>query len=230
MEKFCGWKRVRMATAGEMVARTAEVFGLNVSTLESIDRTLVVAGLRHKGGRGRSGAQMTARDIAHLAIAAAHDVAMKDAAALVGKVSALPRGPCRFRNLPGSDDVLDLLSEGSDWSIFPNIKDLEERLPGAQALLAEPDLSAAMSRVIDALAEVESGEIDLQVSIRFSNQGPKATILYQVGQAQLEVFYMPSKTAWTDQRVDRSFGLSTMLLHDLANIIHGDRASIAARD
>lgn len=47
-----------MATAGQMVAKAAEIFGIGLSTLEGIDRTLVVAGLRHKGGRGRSGVRV----------------------------------------------------------------------------------------------------------------------------------------------------------------------------
>lgn len=216
-----------MATAGEMVARTAEVFGVNVSTLESIDRTLVVAGLRHKGGRGRSGAHMTARDISHLAIAAAHDVAMKDAATLVGKISALPRGLSRLRNLPASGDEVDMLAEGTDWSSPPSAEELEECLPGAEFLLSEPTLGAAMTRVVDGLAPGASGSKDVQVAISFSNRGPKATILYQVGPTQLELSYMPSKDEWIEPAVDRNFRLGTKLLRRLAGIIHDDRPAAA---
>lgn len=214
-----------MTTAGEMVARTAEVFGVNVSTLESIDRTLVVAGLRHKGGRGRSGAHMTARDISHLAIAAAHDVAMKDAAVLVGKVSALPRGLHRYRILPASDDVLDMLAEGTDWSAPPGEEDLEQCLPGATALLNEPSLGEAMSRVIDGLAGDALGGEGVKVTIRFSNQGPQGTILYQAGNAQLEIFYLPAGKDREKPAVDRNFSLNTTLLRKLAHIIHGDPKS-----
>lgn len=209
-----------MATAGEMVAKTAEVFGVNVSTLESIDRVLVVAGLRHKGGRGRSGAHMTARDISHLAIAAAHDAAMKDAAALVGKVSALPLGLSRVRNLPASEGVLDMLAEGADWSFPSSDEELEKRLPAAGSLMAETTLGAAMARVIDLLAEEAGGGGEVQVTIWFSNQGPRATILYQVGQAQLELSYLPSKDEWVEPVVERNFRLVTKVLRQLAKVIH----------
>lgn len=211
-----------MATAGEMVTKTAEVFGVNVSALESIDRVLVVAGLRHKGGRGRSGAHMTARDISHLAIAAAHDAAMKDAAALVGKVSALPLGLSRFRSLPASDAALDMLAESTDWSFPPSHEELEERLPGAGSLMVETTMGAAMARVIDLLADEAGGDEEMQVTIRFSNEGPKATILYQVGQAQLELSYLPSKDEWIEPVVERNFRLVTKVLRRLAQVIHDD--------
>lgn len=211
-----------MATAGQMVAMTADIFGMNVSTLESIDRVLVVAGLRHKGGRGRSGARMTARDIAHLAIAAAHDAAMKDAAALVGKITALPRGLASFRIVPSSDSLLDRLAEGTDWSIVLDRDKVEERVPGAKLLIAEPDLGSAMSRMIDGLAEGAFTGEDTIMTIRFSNQGPQAIVLYEAGGAQLEIPYFPAKQDLESQPVDRSVSLNSVLLRDLARVIHGD--------
>lgn len=58
-----------MATPGELVAAVAEALGIPLATVVEHDRNLVVAGLRTKGGRGRSAPQMTPRDLAHLLVA-----------------------------------------------------------------------------------------------------------------------------------------------------------------
>lgn len=58
-----------MATPGELVAAIAEAFKLPLSTIVEHDRNLVTAGLRTKGGRGRSAAQTTSRDAARLLVA-----------------------------------------------------------------------------------------------------------------------------------------------------------------
>ncbi|MCW5735979.1 MAG: hypothetical protein KIS73_17760 [Enhydrobacter sp.] len=55
-----------MATPGELVAAVAEALGIPLATVVEHDRNLVVAGLRTKGGRGRSAPQTTPRDLAHL--------------------------------------------------------------------------------------------------------------------------------------------------------------------
>lgn len=211
-----------VATAGQMVAKTAEIFGMNVSTLESIDRVLVVAGLRHKGGRGRSGARMTARDIAHLAIAAAHDVAMKDAAALVGKITVLRLSVPGFRNLPASDSLLDRLAEGTDWTFVLDRDEVEERMPGAKLLMAEPDLGSVMSRIIDGLAEGAFGGGDVNMTIKFSNQGPRAILLYEADGAQLELPYFTAKQDRETPRINRSCSLDARLLRELARVIHDE--------
>jgi hypothetical protein len=57
-----------MSSPGEMVSVVAKVLGLPEATVVVHDRNLAVAGLRSKGGRGRSAARMTASDAASLLI------------------------------------------------------------------------------------------------------------------------------------------------------------------
>lgn len=59
-----------MATPGELVTVLAEDMGIPQATMAQYDRQLVVAGLRTKNGRGLSAANVTARDCAHLIVAA----------------------------------------------------------------------------------------------------------------------------------------------------------------
>lgn len=57
-----------MATPGGLVTAMANAFGLSHPTVVEHDRLLLRAGLRTKGGRGRSAPQTTMRDAAHLAV------------------------------------------------------------------------------------------------------------------------------------------------------------------
>jgi hypothetical protein len=60
-----------MATPGELVKAIAAVLGIPEPTAVQYDRQLAEAGLRTKGGRGRSAARVTARDASNLLIAIA---------------------------------------------------------------------------------------------------------------------------------------------------------------
>jgi len=72
-----------MASPGELVKLIAAVTGEEEATVTVHDRNLVLAGLRTKGGRGRSAAKVTPRDAAHLltSVLGAHRV--KDSVATV---------------------------------------------------------------------------------------------------------------------------------------------------
>jgi len=67
-----------MATPGELVKVIAAVTGEDEATVAHHDRNLVVAGLRTKGGRGRSAATVTARDGAVLLTAVLGSYRVKD--------------------------------------------------------------------------------------------------------------------------------------------------------
>jgi hypothetical protein len=58
-----------MATPGELVKTTATALGIPEGTVFQFDRQLSEAGLRSKGGRGRSAAKVTPEDAANLLIA-----------------------------------------------------------------------------------------------------------------------------------------------------------------
>ncbi len=79
-----------MATPGEMVRRMAEALSLPEPMVVMVDRKLSEAGLRTKGGRGKSAAQMTASDIANLLIAVIGSSMMKDETEAVAEYGALP--------------------------------------------------------------------------------------------------------------------------------------------
>lgn len=67
-----------MATPGELVKVIAAATGEDEATVAQHDRNLVVAGLRTKGGRGRSAAKVTARDAALLLTAVLGSHRVKD--------------------------------------------------------------------------------------------------------------------------------------------------------
>ena len=94
-----------MATPSELVHAVAEVLGVSEATVVVHDRNLVMAGLRTKGGRGRSAPRVTARDAANLLIAVTASSAIKDAAETVRTYSALDQRHLFHlldKNVPGS--------------------------------------------------------------------------------------------------------------------------------
>jgi hypothetical protein len=72
-----------MASPGELVKIVAISLGLPEPTVVVHDRNLVIAGLRSKGGRGRSAAAVTARDAANLLTAVLGSGLVKDSVASV---------------------------------------------------------------------------------------------------------------------------------------------------
>jgi hypothetical protein len=63
---FPAEKKPSMASPGELVRTVSSVTGVPLPTIVAIDRRLVKAKLRTKGGRGFNAAQMTALDAARL--------------------------------------------------------------------------------------------------------------------------------------------------------------------
>ncbi|MDP4021043.1 hypothetical protein Q8W71_00270 [Methylobacterium sp. NEAU 140] len=55
----------------QLIEAVADALGVDVATVVTHDRNLVAAGMRSKGGRGKSAAKMTAIDAANLLIAVA---------------------------------------------------------------------------------------------------------------------------------------------------------------
>lgn len=79
-----------MTSPGTMVKFVADVLGVPEVTVLQHDRNLAAAGLRTKGGRGRSAAKMTPQDIANLLIGVAASSMVKETVEIVGDYSALP--------------------------------------------------------------------------------------------------------------------------------------------
>ncbi|WP_442753885.1 hypothetical protein ACNHKD_12885 [Methylocystis sp. JAN1] len=68
-----------MATPGELVKVVAAATGEDEPTVAQIDRSLHLAGLRTKGGRGPAAAKVTPRDAAHLLTAMTASTRPRDA-------------------------------------------------------------------------------------------------------------------------------------------------------
>ncbi|QCO54445.1 hypothetical protein EOK75_00580 [Pseudorhodobacter turbinis] len=210
-----------MTTAGEMVMKTAQVFGVNPVTLESIDRALLNAGLRNKGGRGRSAAQMVGLDICNLALAAVHGVGMKEAPALVAKVSGLPRHLSRLRRQPASDSILDRLAEGTDWA-FPQWHDDFSQLPLGQELMRAATLGSAMGVLVDGLAAgALNNEDHHKITVKITNNDPFARLHYEANRMELEVRYGLPDANLPAPAFQMALTLTTDLFEQLADIIRG---------
>ena len=111
-----------MATPGELVEVMADALGVPAATVVVHDRNLVIAGLRSKGGRGRSAAQVTERDAAHLLTAILASAQVRDSAYSVeryaktrpverssGADSYKRSGIKQLAKLPGRHSFIDAL-------------------------------------------------------------------------------------------------------------------------
>lgn len=114
--------RRAMATPGQLMEVVGECLGMSVASVVGYDRYLADAGLRTKGGRGKSAVQVTARDAAHLLVAILGGGQVKDAVATVQRYAqtvphsetSSKRGfkPLRFdelASLPDSHSFIDAL-------------------------------------------------------------------------------------------------------------------------
>jgi hypothetical protein len=88
-------------TPGQLVKAVAIALDVPEETVAQHDRNLVVAGLRTKGGRGRSAPSVTPRDVARLVSAVLGAVKVKDSASVVRFLEAT-------RVSPGSQEYLPL--------------------------------------------------------------------------------------------------------------------------
>jgi len=114
-----------MASPGQLVDTVAQVLGVPQPTVKVHDYNLSVAGLRSKGGRGRSAAKMTSADAANLLIAVAASSFVKDTVDTVRDYADLPV----FHNMSAS------------WA---------DTLPSLQALSREHTMREALIGLIDA--------------------------------------------------------------------------------
>lgn len=131
-----------MATPGDLKRVVADVLGVPEPTVTVHDRNLAEAGLRSKGGRGRSAAQMTPEDAANLLIAVAGSSLVKDTVVTVREYSELP---CKYGELSTRSGQHEFKIDGNPeprWSLseFP--------LPEMQALPEGHTFSAALAALL----------------------------------------------------------------------------------
>jgi hypothetical protein len=157
-----------MATPGDLIRAMASVLGISEGTAFQFDRQLAEAGLRTKGGRGRSAAQVTAQDAANLLIAIAAapiaGPAVKDAARTCETYGSLPL----------------LSSFQQQAEAFANCG-----LPSLSKLPAKHTFRFATAALISAAAKGEAFGVpdqgtvfdcDLMFAIEFDGPAPRAEI------------------------------------------------------
>jgi hypothetical protein len=131
-------------TPGQLVKAVAIALDVPEETVVQHDRNLVVAGLRTKGGRGRSAPSVTPRDAARLITAVLGSVKVKDSAPVVGFLEAARVSPGRqgysplpfprFCELPPDHSFVDALTaiigEMDTPQMFDNFSEYARRFGG----------------------------------------------------------------------------------------------------
>ncbi|WP_128754963.1 hypothetical protein [Methylobacterium sp. GXF4] len=86
-----------------LIESVADALGVDVATVVTHDRNLLIAGLRTRGGRGRAAARMTPNDAANLIIAVAGADQVQNSVVAVQNFASLRFDPIRSssREIPG---------------------------------------------------------------------------------------------------------------------------------
>ncbi|MCE6959582.1 hypothetical protein LAZ40_10995 [Cereibacter sphaeroides] len=140
-----------MATRGQMVNRLAEIFGVPPAVVDVRDRKLSEAGLRTPSPRGRAAADMTAWDLAVVALGLAFRLGVRETVDLVSSAVDLP-----LSQSVGEDP--GLLVEGGRFGA--SVAGLLEWV-GAETAGEVFDMRIAMAR-IDGVPGVSGATIHLQ--------------------------------------------------------------------
>jgi len=169
-----------MASPGELVHKVAEALGVPEPTVIVHDRNLVRAGLRTKGGRGRSAATMTATDAANLIVAVAGSSVVKETVGTVNDYANLPPQSGEVSMGESSDSIRHDRNALATWQLvgFPisRLQDLPERHTFRDALIAliEAATDGSLTAAITALPRktVQGNLIPNLWSIEVTMWGP----------------------------------------------------------
>lgn len=210
-----------MATSGEMVAAMADLFDVNAVTVESIDRSLSAAGLRRKGGRGRSAAHMAGSDIVNLAFALILEAGMKDAPEKVGKVSRMPRQSAAVQWRPDPETPLSALVEQVEqYQEHPAATADLDVFPGGAALAAAETLGEGVAALVDAMAAGKFRSLDdVALNLQMWSIGPSAQLAYATRAGVLRVHYETTGPEAERPVFERRLKLDEALLWRLAEVI-----------
>jgi hypothetical protein len=200
-----------VATPGKLVRAVADMLGAPEPTVIQHDRNLVAAGLRSKGGRGLSAAQVTSRDAANLLIAICGSPPF--GASVKETVTTYHRyAPLRaFR--------------GTKLGNFSRVK---SELPTLGSLPAGHSFLDALAALIDSIAAGEfksQGRETGDIYVSLHDLGPTAYIDVKKDNS-IRLFYrrtadFPDLDA--DLRQVRSFSITT--LRELAHVVGATSAA-----
>lgn len=199
----------------------ADLFGINAVTVESIDRSLSNAGLRRKGGRGRSAAHMTGQDVTHLAFALILEAGMKDAPEKVGKVSRMlrQRATVQWRQDPGMP-LSSLAEQVERYQEHPAADVDLGAFPGGTALAAAETMGEGVAVLVNAMADGMFEALDdVALNLQMWNTGPSARLAYATRAGVLRTYYEASGPEADRPIFERSFKLDEALLRQFAGII-----------
>ena len=208
-----------MANSRQMAMAIAEIFGVQLVSTEIVSRTLMEAGLRMNGGRGRGALPMTGRDFLNVSIALASGVGMREAPAYVESVVNLP--------LSGGS----LLRDGNLIWEAPTLQN--GSLPLVARLQTKPiiglevfaTLGPAVSGWIDGMMEGRfawsaSGRIKLEIS----NVGPTAEFEFVDGDDHLLLTYATDSTSGPTPAWERRTIIRDAVFREFAALIRGGQA------
>lgn len=207
-----------MATSGEMVAATARLFDVPVTRVETLDRRLSEHGLRTKGGRGRSAARMVGLDVVNLTFAVMSGAGMMDAPAATDAITSMKQGLVLARWTPASSNIMAQLEEGVEWHM-PDSSEFEH-FPHGTALVRAKTFGEAVGLLVDAIAvdELKTSN-DTTLSMKITNDGPMASITFQVGRCVLQILFGAFGKGRDKPVIEQSSVLTGTTLQKLADII-----------
>lgn len=173
-----------MATPGFLVSLMAAATGIPVQTVRDTDRKLSEAGLRKKGGRGRSAATMGARDAAVLLLALL---------AGEGGAGTVPATLRLMSLVPTADEDRSILDDKWDLSWLPEPAfNYEQGAPLVD--LVEALIQAAYEGVLEdrliagakaSGAKKPDGSDDIQLSLSHAAPGGSVDVLIAAGWGQM---------------------------------------------
>jgi hypothetical protein len=133
-------------------------------TVAQIDRVLVVAGLRTKGGRGPSAPHVTHRDAARLIAAVMGSVMVKDSASMVSSLEATTKSSEMSSGLPPPklvslhrlskgrhtfvDGLAALIEDADTPEMFENFQEFAQLFAGITASVTQPGTHAVIHGAI----------------------------------------------------------------------------------
>jgi hypothetical protein len=206
-----------VATSGEMVSAVAEVMGVPVSKVETLDRRLSENGLRTKGGRGRAAAHMSALDVTNLVFAVMSGAGMTEAPAATEKMTNLKRS-LASTNLKLASDGMGGFIEGAGWR-FSEPSELE-LFPAGLALASAETFGETVAAMLDAMAsdEVKLSD-DVVVTLKFTTDGPDASLTLKVREDHLRVRFLTSRDERETPVVKQELTLDGSVLQRLSHLI-----------
>lgn len=199
----------------------AEVLGANPSMLDGLDRALLGAGMRRKGGRGPSAATMAGLDAVNLTLAVILGASMKDAAEVVGKVTNMPLQKATVQWRPDPGTSLSSLAEQVDqYQEHPADQADLHMFPAGTALVQAPTMGKGLAALVDAMAADEFKDMgDMALNLQMSSIGPSARLAYATRNGVLRLHYETTGPEADRPVFERRLKCDEDLLQRLAEVL-----------